>query len=249
MTSNRIEQNVLKEIKDGRVEMRSRRSVVIGRVTIISSLIASCLLMFIFVSFILHALQQSGVLYLPTFGTGVFRYLLHPFSWFILSLIVITNAIAVVMALVIGRATVAYRTPFLYIWAAVFLVITTGAVVLFVTPFHDRMHSISSTRHLPVIESLYRSAIEDTDAHTSTGLVRNVRTGGFDLVMFSRRIMDVATDADTVVTDEHTIQDGEVVIVVGDTNGRTITAEFIRKYPGTLSNDEMNELERFGSVE
>ncbi len=249
MISNHIEQRVMKEINEGRVEMRSRRSFTLGRVALVFSLVSACLLMFVFVSFILHALQRSGVLYLPTFGVGVVRYLLHPFSWFILSLIVITNVIAVVMAFVIDRSTTAYRAPFLYVWAAVFLFVTAGAVAVFITPFHDWAHSIASKWNLPVIESLYRTATEETDAHTATGLVRSVHPGGFELVGFSRKVLGVVVDESTVVIDDAAVQDGEVVIVVGESNGRTIVAKYVRRYPGALSDEEMTELKRVGTSE
>lgn len=247
MTVDRIEQKVLKQIKDGRVEMRTHRSIVVGRVVFIFSLAASSVLMFIFVSFILHALQRSGVLYLPTFGIKALGYLLHPFSAFIIVLIVITNLIAVAMAIVIGRATAAYRAPLLYVWAGVFLSITLGAIAVYVTPFHDVMHAISSDRHIPVIESLYRSASEDTDANTATGLIRNVRSGGFELVGLSRRIITVETDGHTAFTGDVTLKEGEVVIVVGDWNGEVMKAEFVRKYPGTLTGEELQELKKINT--
>ncbi len=242
MSTEPIDQQVMNKIKDQHLVMRPRRSFVLHRWYIGALFVLFGLVIVFVTSFTLYTLHRTGVLYLLTLGSGVFKYLLHPFSWFTGLLVLGCLALVVVFGKVIAAKTSVYRIPLVYVWAVAGVSMLLGGAIVFVTPLHNSLKAFADDQKLSVVESIYNAATRGTETNTATGVVREVSANGFELVTLSKTLVTVRLNGSTAVQKGYTIHNNDAVIVVGEMSKSVLTAEFVHQSPAGLSADETREL-------
>lgn len=242
MNPNSIDQEILSKIKERRLEIRSRRSLLTHHVFMAALLVLFCLLIVLTVSFSLYTLHETGVLYLPLLGPHVLWYLLHPFSWFTGMLLTVCVVLVGILGYTLSHRTGAYRLPLVYVWLiAGGVAVVTGAA-LFATPFNTTLRQYATQSHVPVIEALYTAAVNGMETHTATGIVRETSPDGFELVTVSKKVMTVRMTSTTTIQKGYTIKNNDAVIVVGKSSNGVITADIIHQSPRPLWKEETSEL-------
>ncbi|MFH0828586.1 MAG: hypothetical protein V1907_00165 [Candidatus Kerfeldbacteria bacterium] len=242
METSPIENKVLSDIRSKRIAMRSRRSIVRRNAMFGVALGAFAVLLLLFGSFVAYSLHRTGILYLPACGTKALSYMLHPFSWFNGVLFAMFNLLGIAFAVFLGRKTAIYRAPLIYVLFATAVVVIGGGFLIFLTPLNRVVGSIANKHQIPIIAPLFQKATSTIETHTTPGLVRNVQSGSFELVTFSKKVVEVRTTPLTTFLHGFVPKNNDVVIVVGTTKDGVIEADVIHEYPGKLTPEEISEL-------
>lgn len=131
-----IKENILATIKSGHVKMRPRWHFFLSAGLAILGAIIIFLFILYLASFIIFALRQTGVLFVPAFGAqGWFAFFTH-LPFFLIGLLMI---FIIILELFVRHYAFAYRRPLLYSALGIFIMIAAGGLILANTSFHQEI--------------------------------------------------------------------------------------------------------------
>ena len=148
--NNTLQETLLAKIKEGQMVMRPRWHFVLKAVLGILGMIILAMAALYLISFILFALREAGLLFIPGFGfhgVGVFLFSL-PWILILVSLIFIF-----LLELLVKRYAFGYRKPLLYSLFGVLGLVVLGSIL----SYHFRTGiQIVERQGMPVMDHLPR---------------------------------------------------------------------------------------------
>jgi len=169
-----IQEKVLAAIEAGQVKMRPRWHFVLQAILMAMGGVLLLLTLVYLASFIIFSLRQTGVWFVPIFGSAGWREFLHSLPWI---LILLTGAFLAVLEILVRRYAFAYRQPLLVSALGILVVVLLGGLIVAQTPFHRRLFESARQGRLPVAGPFYRQfgmpRLDDVHRGTIVQVVRN----------------------------------------------------------------------------
>lgn len=230
---SRIADDVLKKIRGGDVQMRSR-AYFVARVVL--SVVVALVTLFIsvsIVSFVLFSVRASGQLFLLGYGAHGVQAFLALFPWAFLMLDI---ALILFLQWLLQGFKFGYRASLL----TVFLSVLLGSLVLGaafnLVPLHAGLLQRAERGQLPVFGGMYQGI---RTSHRAQGVFRGVvvsSSGPTSTIMHNDKDTDTDDGTHTVVTASSTridapLEAGDRVYIFGFQQGGVIEAEGIRHLP------------------
>lgn len=229
-----LRDKVAAAINSGRVKMRPRwQFVLAGGVSLVGIVMVLLALTYL-ASFIFFSLRQSGAWFVPVFGWRGALLLLRSLPWVLVGVAII---FIVLLELLVRRYAFAYRQPLLYTALGIVLVVTVGGIATARAPFHRGFLREAERHHLPFAGPLYRdfglAHLENVFPGAITGLTSN----GF--IMQTRRgeNLTVVVTRDTRLPFGTNFHQADTVVVLGERQGDTLTAQGVRPIDDDWDND------------
>lgn len=223
---------VLSKISRGEVIMRSRLSLMVRVILLITVAVAILILSLLITSFLLFSIHEGGELLLLGFGVRGIVLFFQLFPWM---LFVLDIALILFMQWLIHGFQFAYRVPLLHLFGIVLVISVSLSVVIAITPLHHTLLKHSLSGQLPIVGTLYQRIYDADESYGEfKGRVLSIRGRN---VTISHNDYDRDEDDGTLVViaaegaDLSDIAQGDWVYVAGDLQGTTITAYGVRKLP------------------
>lgn len=221
-----MKEHILSAIKSGQVEMRPKWHFVLK--ASLAALGAAILLLAILylASFIIFALRQTGVLFVPVFGfEGWYAFFTHlpVFLIFLLTVFII------ILELSVKRYSFTYRRPLLYSALGIFVLIIVGALAVGNSSLHSGMSRYAEKNGETFVGKFYieygRQKFSDVHRGMVVGMsdngfvIRNKREENLTIVVSRRTRFPLGAD----------FSSGDIVVIFGPRNDTFIQAFGIQK--------------------
>jgi hypothetical protein len=190
-----MQDKVLAAIEAGQVKMRPRWHFVLQATLMAVGGVLLLLILVYLASFIIFSLRQTGVLFVPFFGSAGWREFLGSLPWI---LILLTGLFVVVMEVLVRRYAFAYRQPLLASALGVIAVVILGGVIVAQTPFHRRLFESARNGQLPLAGPFYRQFGMPRLENVHRGTIVEIVPDGFIL-----REMEGETSTVMIVPQTH----------------------------------------------
>jgi hypothetical protein len=221
-------QEILSKIKGGKVDMHSRAYLNFRSVLWILAISILALAGIFIASFIVFALQASGVWDLPRFGAHGLQEFLIYFPW-----LFVPAAILFIWLLerVILKHSPAYRVPVLYssLGLIIFIVLASFAVSL--SPLHYDLYESARNESLPIAGEIYRFFGDSHPDDFYVGDVESVTGASYNILTREGYPATIVVGSHTVFSGDSNIKAGDCIEVVGEENGNIVEAYNIKKIP------------------
>lgn len=223
-----LERNVMDAIHSGRVRMRPRwKFILSGALAALGLVILAFTLLFI-ASFSFFVLRQTGVIFMPDFGTrGLFEF----FAALPFILIILLVLFLIVLEILVQRYRVGYRTPLLVSVLAILAIVVIGGYAIDRTHVHDmllRQARIPGGLP-PPIALVYRDGAQHVP-NVYHGTISAVIPGGFLMLDDDGAgTTTVLVDSSTQVPSNTSFEPGEEVVVFGQAASGTVHAFGVRE--------------------
>jgi hypothetical protein len=148
-----MDNDVIDQIKSNKTKMRPRSYFIFRAVLLIVIAVIVFLLLLFFVSFIIFVLRQDGGLLAVNYGVSGWDVFFHALPW---SLLLLSLALILTLALLLKRYAFIYHQPFLYSLLALIIVVSLGSVFVAATSLHPGIMSYATRNGLPLIQGVYQ---------------------------------------------------------------------------------------------
>ena len=219
-----LRDSVLSAIESGKVTMRPRWQYVLKAALLIAGAVLTALTALFLISFAVFSLRKNGAWFAPTFGLRGVRELFLSLPWLIILLAVI---FIVLLEVLVRRYQFAYRRPLLYTAVGVLLLAVVGGVVIGDTDFHEGLFEQARLHHPPLWGLLYENCCRPPSGWVTAGVIIQKTTVGFRL-QTDDETYDVLVTPQTSFPYGTIFSQGDRVVVVGERNDDTITAQGVR---------------------
>ena len=224
-----LQEKVLTAIQTGQVKMRPRWHFVLQAVLLAVGAVLLLLTLVYLASFIIFSLRQTGVLFVPLFGSAGWREFFHSLPWILIFLVAV---FLVVLEVLVRRYSFAYRQPLLASALGILVLVLFGGIIVAQTSFHRRLFEYARQGNLPVAGPFYRQFGMPHVDNVHRGTVLQIMPHGFVL-------QEMGGETSTVVIAPQThlpLGDGFVlgneVVVFGPENGEVIQALGVEEIGG-----------------
>ncbi len=220
-----ISESVLSKIKEGKVKMHSRIYFIFRMILLVLGLVGISAAAIFLVSFIFFSMRQGGSLFLPQFGFSGIKILFLSLPW-----ILIFGAVALIVTseFFAKHFSFVYRSPILYSFSAIALVIILMGVILNFTPIHMNLFLSAQEGKLPFAGGFYREFGAPKISDVFYGSVLEIKDSGFIISTLREKELEVITDKNTRILNKN-INENDNIIILGKKNGQTIHAFNVKK--------------------
>jgi hypothetical protein len=220
--------DILKKIKSGEVDMKPQWHFVLKSLLLVLGVITAALLIIYLLSFVLFALRQSGVGFIPIYGfRGLSMFIMNS-PWL---LIASAAGLVVVLQLLVHKYSFSYRQPLLYSTIGVIMLVLLGSFIIDQTQFQSRMRGFAENRNTPVFSSLYLGIDEGRPGNIIFGTITEMTEKGFVIKSDFGETLDITITDATRQPQHKTYVTNEDVLVFGDREGSVVTALGVRPAP------------------
>lgn len=148
----RLEKSVMKEIKNGNIQIRSRYIFVVQKLALGGGLAFSLLLAMLFLNLSFFVMKVQGSLqFLSLGGLGVLVFLQSlPYLWIILAL-----AFFIAAGTVLTRYDISYKKPFKVILAVLFCLIIVAGIGLAISGVNEVVEERVLQGEMPLLRPFY----------------------------------------------------------------------------------------------
>ncbi len=219
-----IKEKVLAAIRGGEVEMRPRWRFVFGAILFGTGMMLLALVLLYLVSFILFTLRQTGIWFIPWFGSRGAMVFLQSLPWV---LILLSVVFLVVLEVLVRRYSFAHRKPLLYSVLGLVCIITIGGIVT--APWHGNLFDSAREDKLPVLGGFYRGFGLQRFEGVRRGFVTGLAPDGFVIKDLRGITSTVFITPRTRLIPKGDFEEGDAVVVFGVETSNQIEAESIQK--------------------
>lgn len=221
-----IKESILATIKTGQVKMTPKWHFVLKAGLAALGVIIVLLFVLYLASFIIFALRQTGVLFVPYFGLeGWYAFFTH-LPVFLIFLVII---FLVVLELLVRHYAFAYRRPLLYSAAGILVLMAIGSLAVLNSSFHGGLSKYADENKDTIVGKFYGDygRKKFTDVHR--GMIVEMDNNGF--VMRNRReeVLTIIVSRRTRLPFGADFASGDIVVVLGPRNDTFIQAFGIQK--------------------
>ncbi len=220
---------VLNKIKQGKIKMKPKSYFIFKTLFFGAGVVFAFLLSVFLISFIIFLLRASGILNLPAYGLRGIAMFFGSLPWF---LIIFTIIFIIVLEVFAKRFSIVYRKPLVYSILGIIIIILLVGVFIAKTPIHSKLFFKHAQKDKPSIVGLfYKKAFINSPEDIYFGTVLNVADNGFEIETKegeSFSVVAISKDRSRCSYNED-IQEGDMVMIIGDKDNSTIKAFKIRK--------------------
>lgn len=229
-----IKKSILATIKSGQVKMRPRWLFFLKAALAVLGAVILFLTVLYLASFIIFALRQTGVLFVPAFGLqGWFAFFTH-LPFFLICLLMIFIA---VLELLVRHYAFAYRRPLLYSALGILALVVIGGLALANTSFHGGMSKYAEKNRETFVGKFYREYGRQRFPDVHRGMIVEMVNNGFMMRSAdSFMARDIREEVLTVIISRRTrlplgadFYKGDIVVVFGPRNDNAVQAFGIQK--------------------
>ena len=226
--NNSIHEQVLKAIESGEVKMRPKWHFVLkSALFFVGGLLLALTLVYL-VSFTIFVLRQTGVLFIPGFGPHGLNVFLISAPWLLILMSLIF--IALLQILVI-KYSIGYGRPLLYSAIVILLLAILGGALVDRTSFHRKLFRRAENQRLPFAGVFYKRFGESRPDNVTIGSVSGLISQGYEIDDRGEDIFVIVTPH-TFLPDKQIFSINDMIIVFGNRQDATVTAEGIRIFSG-----------------
>ena len=196
------------------------RGILWGILTVICALVAVY-----FLSFVLFALRESGVLFAPMYGWAGFILFIVASPWILIGLVLL---FMMVLYALVSRYAFSYQKPLLYSLLGVVLGVIFLSSLLYRADFHRQANTFTQLHKVPGLTSFYAGVGSEQPKNMARGTVLDFVPLGFVMTNPSGDMMEVIVSERTIVPRGTVIRVGDTVLVFGPKYGMTIRAFGLR---------------------
>lgn len=221
-----LQETLLAKIKEGQVVMRPRWHFVLKAILGFLGIVILAMAALYLISFILFALREAGLLFIPGFGFHGIGVFLFSLPWV---LILVSAAFIFFLELLVKRYAFGYRKPLLYSVFGVLALVVCGSVLLFRFGFHEEVFKFAEGRGTPFIDPFYRGYALPRGEGVHRGSISGFTEKGLMLTTRRGEMLEVAIADETEFPYGLDLQIGDEIVVLGDRASTTIKAVGIRR--------------------
>lgn len=217
---NRIKDRVLHSIESGELSMRPRWHFVLMSALYAAGGVLLGLALLYVSSFIVFAMNRSGLWFAPGFGPRAFAPFLLSLPWIMIAVAV---AFIVLLEVVVRKYSFGFRTPLLYSALTIILLAVVGGFFIAQTPLHERYSG-----------GLYRTA-GPKPGDIRPCVIETVTEIGFVCINPDGERVAVAVSPDTRLPQGEVLERGDAVVVFGRGEEGLIQAKGVKMLrPGDM---------------
>jgi hypothetical protein len=210
---NKIKDKVLHSIESGKLTMRPRWYFVLMSALYAAGGVLLGLALLYVSSFIVFAMNRSGLWFAPGFGPRAFAPFLLSLPWIMIAVAVL---FIVLLEVVVRKYSFGFRTPLLYSALAIILIAVVGGFFIAQTPLHERYSG-----------RLYRTAGPKPE-NIRPCVIEAVTDIGFVCINPDGERIAVAVSPDTRLPQGEVLVRGAAVVVFGRGEQGLIQARGVR---------------------
>lgn len=224
--NNTLQETLLAKIKEGQVVMRPRWHFVLKAVLGILGIIILGMAALYLISFILFALREAGLLFIPGFGFHGMGVFLFSLPWV---LILMSAAFIFFLELLVKRYAFGYRKPLLYSVFGVLGLVVLGSALLFRLGFHEQVFKFVERQGMPVMDPFYRGYALPRGDGVHRGSISAFTEKGLMLTTRRGDVFEVNIASETEFPYGLDLQLDDEIVVLGERASSTIEAVGIRR--------------------
>lgn len=220
----RIKEQVMTAIQEGGIHPHSkwyffiRNSIYIlaGIILVLSTLYVG--------SFIIFAFQASGLIFLSRTGFFGIGIILQELPW----VLVLFVMLGIFLTLLLSKSSYfSYRTPTLYVFTGIVVVLVAGSFVMSGYNLHRSIYTRGYA--MPPVRMLYENFADPERHHGTPGEIVAIYENGISITTPRNEIVEIVISSSTEVMANMGLDIGEKVFVVGRRASASIDAEIIRE--------------------
>jgi hypothetical protein len=227
-----MQKNILAAIEAGKVKMRPRWQYLLRGGLLAAGLVLAALAVLFVGSFIVFLLQQNGAWFAPSFGGSGLREL---FMALPLLFVAVALVFIVLLQTLMRRYSFSYGQPLLYSVIGVSAFVVIGSFLVAQSHIHEGLFRQARDQNLPIAGGFYRQFGTPQANRITTGVITVRRDDGFNMADHDDSEYMVIITRSTELPRGEEFEVGDDVIVLGDRNGNTITAEGVVEVQGRKS--------------
>lgn len=222
---NSIKKKVLSQIKEGKVNMRSKSQFLLKSILFFIALLFVALVLIYLVSFVFYFVRQSGLSYLPSFGLRGLGVFLSSFPWL---LVLLGLVLLIALEILSHHYSFAYKTPTLYFVLITILIIIAAGFLVDQTGLHPRLQKMTHDKKLHGFESFYRSRKNSEAKKPEIGRITSMNKNGFTLEDLNGNEINIRIDDKTHIL-SNDLEKEDMVVVMGQEKEGSIQAFGVRE--------------------
>ncbi len=221
-----IEENILATIKCGRLKMRPRWHFALKAMLVALGGVILALTVLYLASFIIFALKQTGVLFMPAFGMqGWLAFFTHLPVFLIFLLIIFI----VILELMVRHYAFAYRRPLLYSAMGILVLAIAGVYILEKASFHKSIFKQTEKENGSFTGMMYREYGRQRFIDVHRGYIMEINQRGFLMNNQREEILTIIVTRRTRLPYGADFSNGDMVVVFGHRNNDAIQAVGIQE--------------------
>jgi len=213
-----IKEEILSRIREGKTAMVPRWRFVVRAVLMAMGAIVSALVILFVISFVVFAIRQTRVSFLPAFGSRGVGLFLTSLPWLLILLALLFIA---VFEILIRRYAFAYRRPMLFSLVGVLLLMAGGTAIISLSRFHESLFEYAQNKQLPLAGPLYRGFGGEQFNHLYPGTIVELTDSGFILAEPNKSTTTIIVTPETRFPTGIDFVQGDSVVVLGDSDNTT----------------------------
>ena len=222
-------ERILEAIKSGRVRMQPRWHFILRAILAAVGGVMILLALLYVASFVLFYLRETGIWFVPVFGSHGWFEFFASLPWL---LILLALVFIVILEILVRRYAFAYRQPLLYSAIAIMLIVVLGGIILERTSFHEQLFRFAEENRLPFAGAFYRNFGNGEPRRVHVGAVVSTTSDGFIIQGRHHETTRVIVAPETNFPPGTQLFTGDTVVVFGDRDDGLIYARGIRKVSG-----------------
>jgi len=222
---NSVRAQVLDQIKDGSVKMRSRAYFVLRTVLYILGAVLVLLLAIFLESFILFSVQRTGAWFMPGFGFSGWGIFLTSFPWVLLLLVLL---FVFILEALVAHFHFSYSKPVVYTILSLVGIVVAAGFFLRASSLHNFLLDKSYEGNLPLAGPMYQHYAAEGDERILIGELQAVTENEVTIRTVEGEILQVRIDEQTRMGRGVEYLEGTVVAIIVDYDNEQMTALGIR---------------------
>ncbi len=219
---------LLTAIQHGKVKMRPKWHFILRAVLIGMGTVIVLLALFYIISLIIFILHFNGAWFVPAFGYEGWYALVASLPW---ALVGLTVLFLLILEQFVRHYAFAYHQPLLYTALSIVVIAFGGGILVAYTPLHMRLSSYAEHRALPFAGRFYHLPRSSQPRNIHHGIIRDLEDTGFILQNSFNELLHVHIVPQTRFPRGTEFGEGDEVIIFGNRDDDTITAQGIRALP------------------
>ncbi len=218
-----LEAKVMKKIKDGKINLRSRYIFLAKKLGLGGGLTLSLILAALFLNLAFFSMKTSGSLEFLSFGRiGILAFLeSFPYLWILIGLAFFTIASAI-----LSRYDLSYKKPFKVILSVLIVLIFIAGIVLAISGLNEAMEEKITQGKVPLLQSFYRR--REIWKNGLVGTAMEIKRDGIVVETSEKARVFIELTEDTLLPDGPDFKIGDRIRAVGEWDGEDFHAYALR---------------------
>ncbi len=227
-----LQAKVMKEIKDGKINFRSRYIFLAKKLGLGGGLTLSLILAALFLNLAFFSMKTSGSLEFLSFGRVGIRAFLEsfPYLWILIGLAFFTIASAI-----LSRYDLSYKKPFKVILSVLIVLILIAGIALAISGLNEAMEERVAQGKVPLLQSFYRR--REIWKNGLVGTAMEIKKDGIVIETSEKKKVFIELTEDTLLPGGPDFKIGDRIRAVGEWHKENFQAYALRltdKGKGTM---------------